>query len=86
MARNEQSLEESQDSERTPLLLSNVTRHTPTPLPWRQLFVLFWIQLAEPLTSQVIYPFINKVRTTRYQPAITSDLKSPYFIHLPDGQ
>ncbi|KAJ4477906.1 major facilitator superfamily domain-containing protein [Lentinula edodes] len=60
-ARNEQSLEESQDSERTPLLLSNVTRHTPTPLPWRQLFVLFWIQLAEPLTSQVIYPFINKM-------------------------
>ncbi|KAF9068458.1 major facilitator superfamily domain-containing protein [Rhodocollybia butyracea] len=42
--------------ERTALL-----PRTRTPLPWSQLFVLFWVQLAEPLTSQVIYPFINKM-------------------------
>ncbi|KAK7057738.1 MFS general substrate transporter, partial [Favolaschia claudopus] len=43
-------------SESTPLL-------TPkrTPLPKFQLFILLWVQLAEPLTSQVIYPFINKL-------------------------
>ncbi|KAK7033816.1 MFS general substrate transporter [Favolaschia claudopus] len=32
-----------------------------TPLPKFQLFILLWVQLAEPLTSQVIYPFINKL-------------------------
>ncbi|KAJ4466054.1 major facilitator superfamily domain-containing protein [Lentinula aciculospora] len=49
-------------SEQTPLLLkSNVPQPLRTPLPWKQLFILFWVQLAEPLTSQVIYPFINKM-------------------------
>ncbi|KAJ7916164.1 major facilitator superfamily domain-containing protein, partial [Mycena leptocephala] len=33
----------------------------PLPLPKFQLFILLWVQLAEPLTSQVIYPFINKL-------------------------
>ncbi|THV02477.1 MFS general substrate transporter [Dendrothele bispora CBS 962.96] len=32
-----------------------------TPLPWFQLSILVLIQLAEPITSQVIYPFINKL-------------------------
>ncbi|KAF7360778.1 MFS general substrate transporter [Mycena venus] len=44
-------------SESTPLLASQ----TATPLPKFQLFILLWVQLAEPLTSQVIYPFINKL-------------------------
>ncbi|KAF7368882.1 MFS general substrate transporter [Mycena venus] len=43
-------------SESTPLLVSQ-----RTPLPKFQLFILLWVQLAEPLTSQVIYPFINKL-------------------------
>ncbi|KAJ6577996.1 major facilitator superfamily domain-containing protein [Mycena capillaripes] len=43
-------------SESTPLLAPQ----KPTPLPKFQLFILLWVQLAEPLTSQVIYPFINK--------------------------
>ncbi|KAF8218231.1 major facilitator superfamily domain-containing protein [Mycena galopus ATCC 62051] len=43
-------------SESTPLL----ALRKPTPLPKFQLFILLWVQLAEPLTSQVIYPFINK--------------------------
>lgn len=34
----------------------------PTPLPKLQLGVLLFFQLAEPITSQCIYPFINQVR------------------------
>ncbi|KAJ6461113.1 MFS general substrate transporter [Mycena sanguinolenta] len=44
-------------SESTPLLAPQ----KPTPLPKSQLFILLWVQLAEPLTSQVIFPFINKL-------------------------
>ncbi|KAJ7910226.1 hypothetical protein B0H13DRAFT_2487893 [Mycena leptocephala] len=43
-------------SETTPLIAQKCT-----PLPKFQLFILLWVQLAEPLTSQVIYPFINKL-------------------------
>ncbi|KAH9178432.1 MFS general substrate transporter [Lactarius sanguifluus] len=47
----------SQDEE-TPLLSSEtVTENLVTPVPWAQLWVLLVLQLAEPLTSQVIYPF-----------------------------
>ncbi|KZT73545.1 MFS general substrate transporter [Daedalea quercina L-15889] len=36
-----------------------------TPLPKLQLFILLYIQLAEPITSTVIYPFVNQqVRKT----------------------
>lgn len=33
---------------------SEVTRRTP--LPWAQFCIVLFLQLAEPLTSQVIYP------------------------------
>ncbi|KZP16700.1 MFS general substrate transporter [Athelia psychrophila] len=46
-----------QSQEGTPLL----RKKTATPLPKFQLFILLWVQLAEPITSQVIYPFINKL-------------------------
>ncbi|KAH7098682.1 MFS general substrate transporter [Auriculariales sp. MPI-PUGE-AT-0066] len=37
-------------------------RHdVPTPLPWGQLSLLYIIQLAEPVTSTVIYPFIAQL-------------------------
>ena len=32
-----------------------------TPLPKLQIAVLLFFQLAEPLTSQCVYPFINQV-------------------------
>ena len=35
-----------------------------TPLPKLQLGVLLFFQLAEPITSQCIYPFINQVRVS----------------------
>ncbi|TFL03784.1 major facilitator superfamily domain-containing protein [Pterulicium gracile] len=41
------------NDEEAPLL----TKKPPTPLPWRQLLIILFLQLAEPLTSQVISPF-----------------------------
>ncbi|KAK2467254.1 hypothetical protein APHAL10511_000803 [Amanita phalloides] len=36
-----------------------------TPLPWRQLLIVYTIQFAEPITGCIIYPFINQfVRET----------------------
>ncbi|PFH51327.1 hypothetical protein AMATHDRAFT_3176 [Amanita thiersii Skay4041] len=44
--------------EATPLLRSQqVTKTPPTPLPWGQITIVLLLQLAEPLCSQVIYPF-----------------------------
>lgn len=44
--------------EETPLLVSEQgKKKTPTPLPWAQFGIILFLQLAEPLTSQVIYPF-----------------------------
>ncbi len=52
-----------------------------TPLPKLQLFILLYLQLAEPITSTVIYPFVNQlVRET----GITSgdERKTGYFAGL----
>ncbi|RDB26101.1 Protein ZINC INDUCED FACILITATOR-LIKE 1 [Hypsizygus marmoreus] len=45
----------SQVDEETPLLHSQPVKRTP--LPWFQFSIVLFLQLAEPLTSQVIYPF-----------------------------
>ncbi|KIK91599.1 hypothetical protein PAXRUDRAFT_149153 [Paxillus rubicundulus Ve08.2h10] len=43
--------------EETPLLHDPQQKTGRTPLPWRQFAIIMFIQLAEPLTSQVIAPF-----------------------------
>jgi len=44
--------------EETPLLSSDrSSKKSSTPVPWAQVGILLVLQLAEPLTSQVIYPF-----------------------------
>ncbi|KAF8660891.1 hypothetical protein AX14_007313 [Amanita brunnescens Koide BX004] len=43
--------------EETPLLRSEQTKKSPTPLPWFQLSIVLFLQLTAPLSSQVIYPF-----------------------------
>ena len=49
--------------EETPLLSSDRGSKKPsTPVPWSQVGILLVLQLAEPLTSQVIYPFAPEVR------------------------
>ncbi|KAG1734162.1 major facilitator superfamily domain-containing protein [Suillus lakei] len=46
--------------EETPLL-HTVPSTTETPLPWRQFSILLFLQLADPLASQVITPFIPQL-------------------------
>lgn len=46
--------------EETPLLPGHAKK-LPTPLPWFQFSIVLVLQLAEPLTSQVIYPFSPQV-------------------------
>ena len=46
-----------EDDEETPLLRSESRKRAKTPIPWGQFTILLILQLAEPLTSQVIYPF-----------------------------
>jgi len=50
-----------QIDEETPLLQENNGKKRPTPLPWFQFSIVLFLQLAEPLTSQVIYPFAPQV-------------------------
>ena len=40
---------------------SSSRSYTPTPLPKLQIAILLGIQLAEPISSSLIYPFINQV-------------------------
>ncbi|KIM39395.1 hypothetical protein M413DRAFT_447318 [Hebeloma cylindrosporum] len=47
----------TQIDEETPLLHENNGNKPPTPVPWIQFSLVLFLQLAEPLTSQVIYPF-----------------------------
>lgn len=49
--------------ERSPLIPGEqISAQKPTPLPWLQLTILLFLQLAEPITSHCILPFINQVR------------------------
>lgn len=52
--------EEVSPDEDTPLLTPY--QKPSTPVPWAQVSILLVLQLAEPLTSQVIYPFTPEVR------------------------
>jgi len=52
-----------------------------TPLPKLQLFLLLYLQLAEPVTSTVVYPFVNQlVRRTGVTDG--NDEKTGYFAGL----
>lgn len=44
-----------------PLLPEGKKAKKVTPLPKLQIGILLFFQLAEPITSQCIYPFINQV-------------------------
>jgi len=47
--------------EETPLLQAKKQKARRTPLPWRQFCIIMFLQLSEPLTSQVIAPFAPQV-------------------------
>ena len=58
-------------TEQSPLLLrpahdrndrrDGLAKARETPIPWAQFSLVLFLQLAEPLTSQVIYPFIPQL-------------------------
>lgn len=50
-------MSQQQVDEETPLLRPVQQHKARTPLPWRQFSIILFLQLAEPLTSQVITPF-----------------------------
>ncbi|KAI0734243.1 MFS general substrate transporter [Fomitopsis betulina] len=50
-------VEPRSSDEETPLLHEQRAKPRKTPIPWAQLSILLVLQLAEPLTSQVISPF-----------------------------
>ncbi|KAG2107268.1 major facilitator superfamily domain-containing protein [Suillus discolor] len=50
-------MSQQQVDEETPLLQPVKQKAARTPLPWRQFSIILFLQLAEPLTSQVIAPF-----------------------------
>ena len=51
---------DSHVDEETPLLAGNGKKQA-TPLPWSQFTIVMLLQLAEPLSSNVIYPFMPQV-------------------------
>jgi len=64
----------AQIDEETPLLQENGKKR-PTPLPWFQFSIVLFLQLAEPLTSQVIYPFTPQVCVLERVPLVTRPTK-----------
>ncbi|KAI0784497.1 major facilitator superfamily domain-containing protein [Abortiporus biennis] len=52
---------DDEPNEQTRLLSPSKKGKGPTPLPKMQLGILMLLQLAEPMTSQCIYPFINQL-------------------------
>lgn len=58
MSSTDASPREESDDERAPLLDVEAAPKV-TPLPRLQLFVAIFIQIAEPVTCSVIYPFVN---------------------------
>ena len=58
---------DDQVDEETPLLRSEQVKKPRTPLPWFQFSIVLFLQLAEPLTAQVIYPFLPEVVLHHFQ-------------------
>jgi hypothetical protein len=66
--------------EETPLLRDREDQKDEgnASIPWRQFSIVLFLQLAEPLTSQVIYPFAPQVCSVAYFPE--PNLNDLYFI------
>ncbi|KAG1762777.1 MFS multidrug-resistance DHA1 sub-family [Suillus occidentalis] len=50
-----------QDDEETPLLPRSEQPTAKTPLPWDQLWIMLFLQLSDPLSSQTLAPFIPQL-------------------------
>jgi hypothetical protein len=71
-----------QVDEETPLLSSEQAKRPRTPLPWFQFSIVLFLQLAEPLTSQVIYPFAPEVCLNLFTPLIADPSDGSLFVRL----
>jgi hypothetical protein len=83
-------MSQQQVDEETPLLQSVQQKKARTPLPWRQFSIILFLQLAEPLTSQVIAPFAPQVCFFYTSPAasdthVTTRLQLIRDIGITDG-
>ena len=67
-------MSDHQPDEETPLLGDTSSAQPPprkgNPLPKLQIAIVLLLQVCEPLTSQSIYPYINKVSTLHAQEII----------------
>lgn len=68
-------MSQQQVDEETPLLQPVQQKKARTPLPWRQFSIILFLQLAEPLTSQVIAPFTPQVWSPNHSIATVSDAR-----------
>ena len=59
--------------EETPLISDGNSQRKATPLPLAQILVLFILQLAEPITSSSIRPYINEVESSIPTKAVVSN-------------
>lgn len=51
---------ESTNDSGSTILQDGPNKKKRTPLPWMQLSIVYLIQFTEPISSFVIYPFINQ--------------------------
>ena len=64
--------------EETPLLQAQKQKKGRTPLPWRQLSIIIFLQLSEPLAAQVIAPFAPQVCLVVYRLAHSHSYRLPF--------
>ena len=73
----------SNQGSRTPSIKgkANTSPVKKTPLPWAQFSIVLFLQLAEPLTSQVIYPVSSTLHLLFWRLSLTGRLVTPS-LHL----
>jgi hypothetical protein len=64
--------------EETPLSQAQKQKTGRTPLPWRQFSIIMFLQLSEPLTSQVIAPFSPQACACRLPAFTFSSYRLPF--------
>ena len=72
-----------EESQETPLLAENAGKKQATPLPWSQLIIVMFLQLAEPLTSHAISPFTPEVYSLILLRMLINESQSSFVILSP---
>jgi hypothetical protein len=74
-----------EESQETPLLAENtgILKKQATALPWSQLIIVMFLQLAEPLTSHAISPFTPEVCSLILPRILINESQSSFVILSP---